>query len=368
MHEPSDATNELDSSNARINNNKKRRSSSIRTAATASMRSSINSTTSRRLSAMDEEENYYNYRIDDEPGLTDLDDDELQEERSEFVEALYEEVSEEELVRYQAVVEDDDEATTGAQSISERALKAGARVPRFPDVLVDQDDETVRLDNLLFAEGHTLVLIFYRGKWDPHAHPDLLQLSQPDTLDKFKSKNARIVAVSPTRPDGTVFMSSKSLLGFPVVSDVGNRLARKFRTSFPLSPARLRTGCGNGHDNHADFLDDFDDLDVLFENGNGSLEIPLPAMYVVESSGTVLLRWIQGIDGDARPNLETILAAIPSAPPNSQQQQPQQESEEAEDGSNAKKTKKKIAAATPSAPNSQKKKFGMGKLFIKTKR
>jgi len=172
-------------------------------------------------------------------------------------------------------------------------LKPGAVAPYFN--LLDQDEESVCLRSLL--KTGPVVLYFYRGKWDPHSHCDVLKLQA--AVEKFEAKGASLVAISPTLPDGTKFLSSKSILGFPVVSDLGSELAQKFNVTFKTDRDYqvMRLKCGLEIPRKSICL-------------NGSLDIPLAATYVVDQTGSVAWRSVSADPGN-RVGVDEILDAIP---------------------------------------------------------
>ena len=55
-------------------------------------------------------------------------------------------------------------------------------------------------------------------------------------LPKIEASGAQLLCVSPMLPDGTAYMATKLDLGFPVVSDVGNKFAKSFNIVFEVYP------------------------------------------------------------------------------------------------------------------------------------
>jgi peroxiredoxin len=112
---------------------------------------------------------------------------------------------------------------------------------------------------------------------------------------------ARLVAISPQLPDGSLSTAEANELTFDVLSDVGNRVARSFGLVWSLSE-ELREALRSN--NKA----------LPGINGDDSWELPVPATYVVARDGRVALA---AVDVDYRSRLEpdAILATLRSLRP-----------------------------------------------------
>ena len=75
------------------------------------------------------------------------------------------------------------------------------------------------------AGDGTTVLVFYRGIWCPYCNV-ALSAYQQHLLPALTERGVRLAAVSPQAPDGSLSMQEKHHLGFAVLSDPGNRIAR----------------------------------------------------------------------------------------------------------------------------------------------
>jgi len=93
-------------------------------------------------------------------------------------------------------------------------------------------------------------------------------------LDEIAALGATLVAVSPQTPDNSLSMTEKGALGFPVLSDEGNRVARDYRLHFTLSevlqPIYAKIG-----------------IDLPVFNGDGSWPLPVPGTFVIGTDGIV---------------------------------------------------------------------------------
>ena len=96
-------------------------------------------------------------------------------------------------------------------------------------------------------------------------------------LPQIRELGATLVAVSPQLPDHSLSTAEKNSLEFEVLSDVGNALARRFGLVYRLDPA-LRSVYEGA------FAIDLPDY-----GGEDSWELPIPATYVLDRSGTIRL-------------------------------------------------------------------------------
>src|SRR5262249_51865316 len=112
--------------------------------------------------------------------------------------------------------------------LAERALPVGAHAPDF--VLPDATGRSVESRRLL-ADG-PLVIKFYRGAWCPYCNLGLRACQRH--LPELRALGAALVAISPQTPDASLTLAEKHALGFSVLSDLGNRVARQFGIVFTL--------------------------------------------------------------------------------------------------------------------------------------
>lgn len=172
----------------------------------------------------------------------------------------------------------------------ERAIRTGDRAPDF--ALPDALGKTVSLRTLLKAGPS--VVTFYRGGWCPYCNIQLRAYQA--IVPEITALGARLAAISPQLPDGTLSTVQKNSLTFAVLSDVGNVVSRRFGLVWSL-PEELRAALRSNNKALPDV------------NGDESWELPVPATYVIAPDGHVAL---DAIDVDYRNRLEphTILAAL----------------------------------------------------------
>ena len=111
------------------------------------------------------------------------------------------------------------------------SLSQGTKAPEF--VLKDHNGKPVSSAKLL-NQGR-LVVCFFRGRWCPFCVGQLEAMNQ--ILPQIKRTPASLVAISPQTAQQSFFMADQHKLGFPLLSDPGNSVARAclvFRTACPI--------------------------------------------------------------------------------------------------------------------------------------
>ncbi len=187
-----------------------------------------------------------------------------------------------------------DQATADldASEMADGFLREGDTAPDF--VLPDALGNSVALADLR-AQG-PVVIAFYRGTWCPYCNLEvqLLQRALPD----IQALGATLVAISPQTPDNSLTLAEKHGLGFAVLSDAGNAVARRFGLVFTV-PDALRG------------VYDKLGIDIPAHNGDGSFELPVPGTYVVGRDGTIAFAYAN-VDYTRRVATADILEALRS--------------------------------------------------------
>jgi peroxiredoxin len=155
-----------------------------------------------------------------------------------------------------------------ASQTAENALAVGDIVPDF--TLPNDTGDPVSLYDML--NKGPVVVNFYRGGWCPFCNLELQALQA--RLPEIRALGATLVGISPETPDNSLTAIEKHQLEFEVLSDVGNKTARKFGLLFTvyeeMRPLYLKWG-----------------LDVPAVNGDDSWELPVPATYVIDSNAVI---------------------------------------------------------------------------------
>jgi peroxiredoxin len=182
-----------------------------------------------------------------------------------------------------------------ASFVLQRAVGTGDQAPDF--TLPDAYGSPVTVSVLL--QRGPVIVTFYRGGWCPYCN---LQLrAYQAALPEITALGARLVAISPQLPDGSLSTAQTNALTFDVLSDVGNKVADRFGLVYSL-PEELRAAL-RGNNKALPGI-----------NGDDSWELPVPATYVIGEDGRVALAYID-VDWRNRLDPEAIIATLESLRP-----------------------------------------------------
>jgi peroxiredoxin len=148
------------------------------------------------------------------------------------------------------------------------ALQQGDHAPQFE--LPDGDGMTWRSDELL--RNGPLVIVFYRGRWCAYCNTQLQALQEVHS--QIAAAGAALVAISPQTQKHSYMTRDMHKLRFPILSDQGNVVARKFGLVY-----RLSSEMQNLYESIYTKLPGY--------NGDQSWELPLPATFVIKTDGTI---------------------------------------------------------------------------------
>jgi peroxiredoxin len=185
-----------------------------------------------------------------------------------------------------------------AEAADLRAAGVPAGVPTtgsaFPDTeLIDATGQPTSVATV--AAGRPAVVVFYRGAWCPYCNV-ALRTYQEHLAPELDHLGIALVAISPQTPDGSLTMQEKHELGFPVLSDPGNRIA-----------AALGILTGPSDDVRA--AQSALGLDLTVVNADGTTGLPMPTVVVLDAEG--ILRWIDvHPDYTTRTEPSDVLAAV----------------------------------------------------------
>lgn len=157
--------------------------------------------------------------------------------------------------------------------LAEQALQVGDHLPDFE--LPNATGQTISSHHLL--EQGPLVINFYRGAWCPYCNLELKAYQA--ILGDLHQFGAQLVAISPNLPDHSLSSIEKHQLKYEVLTDLGNQYARTCGLVFTL-PESVR-------EVYAGF-----DIDLTDYNGDDHFELPLPATFVVDTSGDIRLSYV----------------------------------------------------------------------------
>jgi len=94
-------------------------------------------------------------------------------------------------------------------------------------------------------------------------------------LPEIEQAEAKLVAISPQTVKQSFVMHDQHKLRFPLLSDTGNQIARKFGLSHQV-PELQQTVYRRAF------------VSLPFTNGDESWELPIPATFILDRDGTIL--------------------------------------------------------------------------------
>lgn len=153
-------------------------------------------------------------------------------------------------------------------NIDKTAKQVGDMAPEF--ALNNALNKSVSLKEYL-AKG-SVVLTWYRGGWCPYCNLTLQQLQEE--VPNFTTHGANLIALTPELPDKSISTAEKNSLGFEVLSDVGNKVAREYGLVFKLTAEVAKN-----------YKDKFN---LPKYNGDDSAELPMAATYVINEQGEIV--------------------------------------------------------------------------------
>ncbi len=141
--------------------------------------------------------------------------------------------------------------------------------------LTEASGKQVSLYEIL--ELKTVIISFYRGSWCPHCSLHLKSLEKE--YGDLVCGGVRLLGISPDSIDEIQKLKKEQKISFDLLSDVGNKIARRFGIVVDVDKASIRQ-------NKALFEKRFKTL------GDTSYEVPVPATVIIDKKGVVVYSFI----------------------------------------------------------------------------
>ncbi len=171
----------------------------------------------------------------------------------------------------------------------DKAKKPGDPAPRFE--LPNASGQPVKLDELL-AQG-PVVLVWFRGNWCPYCNLQLKAMQE--ALPRIAGQGARVLALSPQKTEHSAKAVQDAQLGFDVLVDADNKVARQYGIAFKLSDDTAAQLSAR--------------VDLADYNGGNARELPLSAVYLVDGGGVIRYAFLRA-DYRLRAEPADIIAAL----------------------------------------------------------
>lgn len=154
----------------------------------------------------------------------------------------------------------------------------------------DQYGKEIRLKDIL--KDSLVVLIFYRGQWCPYCNRYLKKLE--DSLQLIKEKGARLIAISPEKPENIGKTIEKTKATYPILYDKDMKIMKAYDVAFELDEKTV-----SRYKNA--------DIDLADANGQkNKVILPVPAIYIIRKEGTIVYRFFEP-DYKKRASVQEIL-------------------------------------------------------------
>jgi peroxiredoxin len=122
------------------------------------------------------------------------------------------------------------------------------------------------------------------------------------TLPYIEQEGARLVAITPQKPDKSREQVEKDGYAFEILSDLDDRVMKEYRLYFEV-PSDL-----------SEVYKQRLALDLAEYNGEGRYVLPVPATFVIDRDGMIRAAYAD-VDYRRRVEPSTIIAALQALPP-----------------------------------------------------
>ena len=168
-------------------------------------------------------------------------------------------------------------------------LFINSKAPDFK--AADQYGKEIRLKDIL--KDSAVVLIFYRGQWCPYCNKQLKKLE--DSLQMIKEKGARLIAITPEKPEFISKTIEKTKATYPLIYDKEMKIMKAYAVAFEVDERTVSR---------------YKNADIDLAEANGQKEkvyLPVPAVYIIsKKEGTIVYRYFD-FDYKKRASVKEIL-------------------------------------------------------------
>jgi len=167
-------------------------------------------------------------------------------------------------------------------------LFINSKAPDFK--ATDQYGNEIRLKDVL--KDSIVVLIFYRGEWSPYCIKYLKTLE--DSVHAIKNKGARLMAITPEKPEFISKTIEKTKASYPLLYDKEMKIMKAYAVAFEVDEKTV-----SRYKNA--------DIDLATANGQkDKIYLPITAVYIINKEGTINYRYFDS-DYKKRASVKDIL-------------------------------------------------------------
>lgn len=153
-----------------------------------------------------------------------------------------------------------------------KGLEVGSQAPGFE--AKDNQGNSFSLEDQL--KKSPVILVFYRGQWCPICNRHLSSIQ--DSLDLIKKSGAKIVAISPEKPELSKKMAKKTAAEYTILYDKDYKIGTAYDVIF-LPEEKI-----------ANIYDSKLNADLKNAHSDGSKRLPIPATYIIGQDGKIIWR------------------------------------------------------------------------------
>ena len=167
-------------------------------------------------------------------------------------------------------------------------LFINSKAPDFK--ATDQYGNEIRLKDVL--KDSIVVLIFYRGEWSPYCIKYLKTLE--DSVHAIKNKGARLMAITPEKPEFISKAIEKTKASYPLLYDKEMKIMKAYAVAFEVDEKTV-SRYKNAN------------IDLATANGQkDKIYLPITAVYIINKEGTINYRYFDS-DYKKRASVKEIL-------------------------------------------------------------
>lgn len=172
-----------------------------------------------------------------------------------------------------------------------KGLEVGIKAPLFK--AIDANRKEFSLENAL--KDGPVVIIFYRGVWCPVCNRHLSAIQEG--LKLIEEKGARVIAISPQKPEYLEKMVKKTEAEFTVLYDEGYKIADAYDVTFTPTSNQIRQYNVGLR------------AKLKESQSDDSQRLPIPATYIINQKGEISWRQFDP-NYKNRSTVEEILKAL----------------------------------------------------------
>jgi peroxiredoxin len=176
-------------------------------------------------------------------------------------------------------------------AVAQSGLRMGEAAPAF--TAVDNTGKALNLKTLL-KKHKAVVLFFYRGQWCPYCNKQISHLQ--DSLQLLTAKGAYIIGVTPETGENINKTIDKTHASFSIIQDKNYTIMKAYQVNYVVDDAMLAKLKNYG-------------VDLEKNNGNTDHVLPVPATYIIDSSGKIIYAHVDK-DYTKRPPVSDLLKAL----------------------------------------------------------